>query len=448
MCSMKCADILIKNCSLLTPEFEVISDQSVVIKEKKILEIGDESTISKIYTADEAINGKGKLLIPGFIDAHTHICQQLLRGRITDEYPMIWTRIMVPFESSLSEEDVFISSQLSCLEMIKSGTTAFIDAGGRYMHQVARSVLESGLRGVITCSTMDRGGNIPESMKSSAADNIRRNESLFNDFHGAGEGRLDVWFSLRSIITCSPELIQDVFEKARELGTGVHSHMNEYPNEVSYCLENFQKRPFEFLESLGALGSNFLGAHGILLSENEMDIIKNYDVKIAHCPISNSGKGFTKTPSLINREVGISLGTDGAGHSSLSLIDQMKVFKSLMKVYWGMPVFDPMVMPSRTILEMATLGGAKSMLREDQLGTLEVGKKADMVLINIDKPHIQPTHNLINTLVESVNSGDISDVIVDGKMIMKSREVLTLDEEKIRYESKSAFEGLKTKANI
>ncbi|MFC7395047.1 amidohydrolase family protein [Scopulibacillus cellulosilyticus] len=442
------ADLMIKNCSILTPEFEVKSGQCVVIKDKNILDIGDETILSKNYKTKETLNGNGKLVMPGLIDAHTHICQQLLRGRITDEYPMIWTRIMVPFESNLQEKDVFTSAQLSCLEMIESGTTAFIDAGGRHMHKVAEAVIESGLRGVLTCSTMDSGKDIPDTMKSSIEENLCVNKQLFNDFHGAGDGRLDVWFSLRSIITCTPGLIQKVFEMARDCSTGVQTHMNEYPNEVSYCLENFQMRPYEFLESLGVLDQNFLGAHSILLSENEMEIIKKYNSKIVHCPISNAGKGFTKTPGLLQKGIGIGLGTDGAAHSGLSLFDQMKVFKSLMRAFWGVPIFDPVVMPSKNILEMATLGGAKSMLQEHQLGTLEAGKKADMILINIDQPHIQPTHQLVNTLIESVNSNDVTDTIVNGKLLMKNREVLTLDEEKIKYESKRAMKDLSIRAKI
>lgn len=442
------ADLIIKNCSVLTPEFNVIDDQYVVIKSNYIIDIGNADLLSEVYQSRETLNGNGKLVMPGLIDSHTHTCQQLLRGRIADEYPMIWTRIMVPFESNLKEKDVYISSQLSCLEMIKSGTTAFIDAGGRHMHKAADSVLESGLRGVITCSTMDSGRDIPETMKSSTDQNISTNLQLFKDFHGTGNGRLDVWFSLRSIITCTPDLIQKVFETAKECSTGVQSHMNEYPNEISYCLENFQMRPFEYLESLGVLDDHFLGAHSILLSENEIDIVQRYNSKIVHCPISNSGKGIPKTPSLLQKGISVGFGTDGAGHSGLSLLDQMKVFKSLMRAFLGVPIFDPVVMPSKSILEMATLGGAKAMMREDELGTLEVGKKADMILINIDQPHIQPTHNLLNTLIESVNSNDITDCIVDGQIVMKNREVLTLDEEKIIYESKLAMKELSIRANI
>lgn len=200
------ADLIIKNCSILTPDFEIIHDQNIVIKEQTIIAIEKERT--ETYDVKESLDGKGKLVMPGFIDAHTHTNQQLLRGRISDEYPMIWTRIMVPFESNLKEEDVAISAELSCLEMLKAGTTGFIDAGGSYMHKVAEAVETSGLRGVLTCSTMDTGAAIPESMKTTIENNIERNKDLFDAYHGKADGRIKVWYSLRSLITCTPELIQ------------------------------------------------------------------------------------------------------------------------------------------------------------------------------------------------------------------------------------------------
>jgi 5-methylthioadenosine/S-adenosylhomocysteine deaminase len=448
MNSLNESDLIIKDCSILTHEFEIKTNQSIVIHDNRITAVDDAAVIHETYTASSWIDGKGKLFMPGFVDAHMHTCQQLLKGRIADEYPMIWTRIMVPFESNLREKDVHISAQLSCLDMIKSGTTAFVDAGGTYMHKVAESALQSGLRAAITCSTMNSGQQIPENMKSSGEELLKRNVALFEEFNGSGDERLNVWFSLRSIISCTPDLITEVFAKAKELNTGVQAHMNEYPNEISFCLENFQKRPFEFLESLGVLGPHFLSAHSILLSENEIDILKNYDVKVAHCPISNAGKGIPKTPSLLQKGVSVGIGTDGAAHSGLSILDEIKTFKSLMRAFWGTPVFDPMVMPAKKLLELATLGGARAMLQEDQFGTLEAEKKADLIGIDIDQPHIQPTHNLVNSLVESVNSSDVSDVIVNGKVIMKNREVLTLDEEKIMYESKLAMESMSLRAGI
>lgn len=442
------SDILIRNCSMLTEDYRVIADKSIVINDSQILDIDEVASIDEKYDAKEVLEGKGKLFMPGMVDAHAHTCQQLLRGRIMDEYPMIWKRIMVPYESNLKEEDISISAQLSCLEMIKSGTTSFADAGGTYMHKVGEAVIESGLRAAITCSTMDSDASIPKNMISTEKEAIERNVKIFKDFHDTANGRLEVWFSLRTLISCSPSLIVKAFETAKEFNTGIHVHMNEYPNEINFCLENYQKRPIEYLESLGVLGPNFLSAHTILVSENEIDILKNYDVKVVHCPISNLGKGVHKTPRLLQSGVSVGFGTDGTAHAGMSLFNEIKVFRSAMHANLGVPICDPVIMPAKKLLEIATLGGAKAMLHGDCLGVLKVGKQADLISIDIDQPHIMPTHNMVNTLVEVVNSNDVRDMIVDGKLIMKNREVLTLDEEKIMFMSKSALKNITNRAGI
>lgn len=441
-------DILIKNCSILTEDYNVVENKSIVINESLIIDIDDMAIIDEKYEGNKVLDGKGKLFMPGLVDAHTHTCQQLLRGKIIDQYPMIWKRIMVPFESNLTEKDVLISAQLSNLEMIKSGTTSFADAGGIYMDRVGETVIQSGLRAAITCSTMDNDKSIPKNMISTEKEAMDRNIKLYNDFHNNGDGRLEIWFSLRTLISCSPSLIVKAFETAKEYNTGIHVHINEYPNEINFCLENYQKRPIEYLESLKILGPNLLSAHSILLSENEIDILKQYDVKVVHCPISNLGKGVPKTPRLLQSGISVGLGTDGTAHAGISLFNEMKVFRSAMHANLGVPISDPMIMPAKNLLKMVTLGGARAMLHEDILGILKPGKKADLISIDLDQPHIMPTHNLANTLVEVVNSTDVKDMIVNGKLIMKNREVLTLDEEKIMHMSKSALKDISNRAGF
>ncbi len=442
------SDIIIRNCSMLTEDYNVVEDKSIVIKDSLLLDIDDVKVIDEKYEGKEVLEGKDKLFMPGLVDAHMHTCQQLLRGRIMDEYPMIWKRIMIPFESNLKEEDVSVSAQLSCLEMIKSGTTSFSDAGGIFMDRVGETVVQSGLRAAITCSTMDNDKSAPINMLSTVKEAIERNTKLYNDFHNSGNGRLEVWFSLRTLISCSPDLIVKAFEAAKELNTGIHVHMNEYPNEINYCLENYQKRPIEYLESLGVLGPNLLSAHSILLSENEIDILKKYDVKVVHCPISNLGKGVPKAPRLLQSGVSVGFGTDGTAHAGMSLFNEIKVFRSAMHANLGVPISDPVIMPARKLLEIATLGGARAMLHGDSLGVLKKGKKADLISIDLNQPHIMPTHSMVNTLVEVVNSTDVRDMIVNGELIMKNREVLTLDEEKIIHVSKSALKDIANRAGI
>lgn len=434
-------DLIIQNCSILTKDFVILENQSIAILNGKIVALDDSSTLANRYTASSVRDGKHKLYMPGLIDAHMHTNQQLLRGRIMDELPMIWTRIMLPYESNLTPATVELSAQLASLEMIKSGTTAFADAGGSFMDTAATVYLQSGLRGVLTYSTIDQGP-VPNTMKTSTKEAIQRTKSLYDAYHLKNDGLLQVFFSLRSILSCSPNLIQETFVLADELDTGVHAHINEYNNEVNYCLEHFKKRPLEYLESLNILGPHFLSAHSLMLSETEKAILAKYNIKVAHCPFSNCGKAVPSTPSLLEKGITVALGTDGTAHGGMSLWNEMKIFRSVMNVTHGISTSNPVIMPAKTLLHMATQGGATAIKQDHHIGQLTVGYTADLIGIHIDQPHLYPTHNLVNTLVESVNANDVVDMVVNGKLIMKDREVLTLDEERILYQAKKYFSTL------
>lgn len=428
--------LLIKNCSLLTEDFQILTHQSIAILDQTILAIDHTDSLSTQYTADTLLDGQNKLFMPGLIDAHMHTNQQLLRGRITDELPMIWTRIMLPYESTLTPEQVTLSAQLAALEMIQAGTTAFADAGGSFMDHAAEIYLQSGLRASLTYSTMDLG---TAAMKTTTAEAISRTEQLYHTYHGQANGLLQVFFSLRSLLSCSEALIQESFHLASALDTGVHVHMNEYPNEINHCLEHFQKRPLEYLAALDVLGGHFLSAHSLFLSESEKAILAQYDIKVAHCPFSNCGKAIPDTPSLLAKGISVGLGTDGTAHGGMSLWHEMKIFRSIMNASHGLASCNPVIMPAKQILHMVTQGGADLIKHAHDLGKLKVGFKADLISIDLNQPHLYPTHNLINTLVESVGTGDVRDMIVNGQLLMKDRQILTLDQEKILFEARQFF---------
>ncbi|MHB1394823.1 MAG: amidohydrolase family protein [Clostridia bacterium] len=437
----KC-DILVNDCRILTSEYSIVKDHSIAIKDSLILEIGPSDEMKTKYEGKNVISGKGKLAMPGFVDGHTHTSQQLLRGRITDEYPVIYLRFNLPYESKLDEYDVGLCTSLSCLEMIKSGITSFADAGSTDIHKVVEKVSESGLRGALTRATSDKGDLLPPNMKDTTHDAIRKTEQLYQEFNGSADGRINIWFQFRSVATCSEELIRGVAEKAREYNTGLHTHLSEYNESILYTLGKYGIREVEFLDRLGAVGPNLLAAHSILINDRDIKTLKDCDAKIVHCPRSNLGKGFTKTPQLLSLGMSVGLGTDGTAHSGLSMFREMTAFRHSQVAQWGVPYFDSSVMSTRTLIEMATLGGAKALLLDDKIGTLEKGKKADMILINIDQPHIIPTHNLLNTLTETVETNDIVDVIVNGKVLMESRVVKSLDEEKLMFEAKNEYKRI------
>ncbi|MGN8646545.1 amidohydrolase family protein [Gracilibacillus sp. HCP3S3_G5_1] len=447
---MEEANIIIKNCNLLTPDFEIVEDQTVVVKDTKIAAIGKAEILLKNYKAKEIINGKGKLLMPGLVDAHTHMCQQFLRGRTDGEYPMVWARVLVPFESSLEEEDAYLSGLLGGLEMIKSGTTTFNESGGVHMNRVADATIESGLRASLTYSTMDDAPFVPANMKSvSPQEASEQIEQFYRDYHGEGDGRIRIFFALRQVMTSTPGLIELMGEKAREYHTGLHIHLSEHRDEVRHCLQNYQKRPAEVFDQFGQLGPNWVTAHNVLLSENEIELLREKDVKLVHCPRANfGGHGVPKTPTILKNNISLGIASDGAASCSLSLFDEMRTLSTGLKSHYGIHDFDPFVITAKQLLHMATLGGASVLQLEKQIGSIEIGKKADLILIDIDQPHISPSHSLISTIINAVNSNDVNDSVIDGKIVMKDREVLTLDEEKILYESKKRIKKIAEKANI
>ena len=423
-------DLMITDAAVLLPDGTVQSGQTIEVKDGKIYSIRPFRDSDMPGAAENQIPGKGKLVMPGLVDCHMHTGQQLLKGKVLDELPMIWTRIMLPFESTLTEEKMELSASLAALEMIKSGTTAFVDAGSYHMETAAEVYVRSGLRGLLSASTMDEKG-LPDSIAQNADEAVAQTDRLYDRYHG--KGNLKVAYSLRSLISCSEELIRKTAERAKERGAKLQAHMNEYAGEVNFSLTNRRMRPFEYLDSLGVLNGDFLAAHCLLLSEREKEILAERDAKVCHCPFSNCGKGAPDTPSLREKGICVGLGTDGAAHGGLSLWNEMKIFRSVMNVEYGSRLNEPAVMPAKDILKMATENGYRFMGEDG--GRIEIGKKADLITVNMMQPHLFPTGNPVNTLLECVTAADVCDSIVNGKVLMRNRKVLTLDEEKILVEA-------------
>ena len=426
------ADLLIRNSDYLNETFELTEGKSILISDGKIEAVGTAAELEERYQWKEELDGSGCIYMPGLVDSHMHTGQQLLRGRVLDEMPMIWTRIMLPYESTLTPERMRLSARMAAVEMIHAGTTGFIDAGSYFMAEAAGVYAQSGLRGALSYSTMDQKG-LPASIAMDAETAIQKTDELYKEFHG--QGNLKVYYSLRSLISCSEDLIRMAAERAAERHTMLQAHMNEYPGEINFYMERKQMRPYEYLDSLGVLGPDFLGAHSLILSEREMELIQERGAVLCHCPFSNCGKAVPDTPKLLEMGIPVGLGTDGAAHGGLSLWNEMKIFRSVMNICKGVPQRNPHIMPAATILKMVLEGGAAALGETGSLGRLEAGYKADLISIDLRQPHLMPTGNLINTLLEIVTGPDVRDVIVGGRVIMENREIKTLDEEKILHEA-------------
>lgn len=430
---MKDCDILIKNARVLKPDMTIASNQFIAVKDSKIVETGDGEGQ---YRAKTVIGDGHILWMPGLTDGHVHTSQQFLKGSLLDEKPVIWKRINVPFEASLTEETMALSARLAGAEMIRNGTTSFVDAGGPHVEAAAEEYLKMGMRGALTWQTTD-GAKVPDSLRVETKEGLPRLERLYRDYHGK-DGLIQVYYSVTSLTACSEELFRSVLLAAKEKGIAAECHMNEYTSEIMDFMERYQVRPFEYLEQIGALTERFVAAHCIMLSETEIGIMERHHVKAVHCPFSNCGKGVPPTPRLLAAGIPVAFGSDGAGHGGLDLFREMRSFRCVMNATHGIATGNPQIMPARTLLSMATGGEALMM---DNLGRIEAGCLADLIGINLDQPHLMGTGSLVNSLVESVSGADVCHSVIHGKLVMKNRELLTVDEEKLLYETGKVMGG-------
>ncbi len=422
--------MIIRNTTVIKDYENVVNHVSIVIENDEITDIDDHKIIDEKYKDKDIINGENKWFMPGLVDCHTHTGQQLLKGMVLDAKPIIWSRIMLPFESTLSPDKMKFMAELSALEMIKSGTLGFIDAGSYFMEEACKVYEKSGLIGRITASTMD-DQTLPESIRTNSAEALKVLDDLYEKHNSE---KIKIYYSLRALNNCSDDLIVKVFEHAGERNTFVESHMNEYQQEVDGIVLRSGKRPYVFLNELGVLTNKFIGAHSLLLSEEEKEIIREKDIKICHCPFSNSGKAVADTPDLLKKGITIGFGTDGAAHGGLSLWNEIKIFRNIMNICHGVPNRIYNAMPAETLIKMAAYNGYQ--LLDEKGGKIEKGYKANLIGINAGTAALIPTGNILHTLVESVNANDVSDMIVRGEFVMKDREVKTLDEEEILAKAK------------
>jgi 5-methylthioadenosine/S-adenosylhomocysteine deaminase len=427
-------DILIKNGIIVTvnQKDEIIVDGAIAIKGNKIIAVGKSSDIEKDFKSDILIDAKNKAVLPGFINAHTHEC--LLRGLCEDLPLMEWlNKLCFPMENAFSEEHMRASALLNQLEMIKSGTTTFIDIY-RHEHKAAEVVEKSGLRAILAPQLADL---LPCKME-----NINDNERLLRDWNGKANGRIRVWFGPHAPYSCSTELLMKVKELAEKYKTGIHIHLSESKDEVQRFIKYYGKRPIEFMNDLKFLNSNVHAAHCVWLNEKEIEILKRNKVSVAYNPTSNMklASGIAPIMRLLQASIVVGLGTDSIlSNNNLDMIEEMRFASFLQRVH----ELNATALPANKVLRMATIEGAKCLRMENEVGSIEVGKKADIILIDLNKPHLSPLFlkpitNIIEQIVYSASGSDVDTVIVDGKILMENRKVKSLEECEVIEEAQKA----------
>jgi 5-methylthioadenosine/S-adenosylhomocysteine deaminase len=412
-----------------------ITDGALLIKNDKIAFIG-KSASATCTKAEIEIDAKGKVALPGLVNCHTHVPMTLFRGIAEDQPLDTWLRDAIwPLEAKLKLEDVYIGALLGCLEMIKSGTTCFADM---YFHEdmVAKAVKKSGLRGVLAEGIMEAGN------KALGKKMFSKSVNFAKSFNGYAGNRVRTMLGPHSAYSCSPDLLRKISEKASELNVGAHLHLAESEDMFKKFEKKHGSSEVEFLDNMGFLKKHTLAAHCINLSRKDMRILSERGVNVVYVPVANMklGLGAAKIKDLLNLGINVGLGTDGpASNNSFDMFETMKTAALLQKLVYH----NPSIMPAYEVLKMATINGARALGLEKSVGSLEIGKKADVVLIDLSKPHLKPLHNIYASIVYSARGSDVDTVIVDGKILMENRQVKILSEKAVMEKAeKVAFDLL------
>jgi 5-methylthioadenosine/S-adenosylhomocysteine deaminase len=433
---LKKTKLLIKNARFIT-----MDDAQPYISEGYMVVVGDR--IADIAAGlpptdqsyDETIDGKGKLYMPGLVNTHCHAAMSLLRGYGDDLALQVWLQEkMWPNEAKFGAEGVRVGTSLSIVEMIKSGTTTFVDMYD-HMDEVAKAVEVSGMRACLTRGVI--GNWCPEEV---AQAKLKDATEFARNWHGRAEGRITTMMSPHAPYTCSPSYIEQIVGIATDLNLPIHTHMSETKREVDENEAEYGSRPVEHLRKLGFFDRPALVAHAVHLTDEEIAILKQYDVRVSHNIGSNLklASGVARVPELLAAGVKVSLGTDSsASNNNLDMFEEIRLAALIHKGVSG----DPTAVPANEALRMGTLVGAQSIWL-DEVGALKSGMKADFIALNIEQAHFYPQSDYISHIVYAAAGQDVSDMCVDGRFIMKNRELLTMDEERIRAEAEQQFQRL------
>jgi 5-methylthioadenosine/S-adenosylhomocysteine deaminase len=416
--------ILVKNVNVVTMQGHdrIISDAEIAIDKGKIIGVGPVGTVKPDFRPDRLIDGRGFVAMPGLINCHTHAAMTLLRGYADDLPLMHWLSEKIwPLEAKLEPGDIYWGSLLCCLEMIKSGTTTFADM---YFHmpEVARAVEKSGIRACLSRGLIGVG---PEAETA-----LEQSKQFVQDWHGAANGRITTMLGPHAPYTCPPDYLKKVMALADQLAVGIHIHLAESKTEIEDITRDYNKSPVKLMLDTGVLERRVLAAHCVHLTDEDIDILAEKGVGVAHNPESNMklASGIAPVYKMLKKGVKVGLGTDGAAsNNNLDMIEEMRSASLLQKV----ACMDPVVLPSYETLKMATCGGAGILGLENEVGMLKEGMKADIILLNFHKPHLYPKHDLIAHMVYSAQSADVETVLIDGQVVMENRRVLTIDEEEV-----------------
>lgn len=432
---------LIRNAVILTmnPNQDIVAGD-VLIQNNRIATIGPNLQDE----ADVVIDAAGKVLLPGFVQTHIHLCQTLFRGRADDLALIDWLRSRIwPLEAAHSEDSVYYSALLGLGELIRSGTTTILDMETVHHADAAfRAIESSGMRAISGKVMMDHGTEVPLPLQEETGRSLRESVDLLEKWNGAANGRIHYAFCPRFVVSCTEELLVGVRDLSAQYGVRVHTHASENRDEIALVEAERGMRNVVYLDHIGLARPNLILAHSIWLDEEEKRIIRERGVKVTHCPGSNLklASGIAEVPDLLARGIPVGIGADGAPcNNNLDMYQEMRLTAFIQKVRHG-----PTAMDARTVLRMATMGGAEVLGLEKEIGSIEVGKLADLQLLDLEDFHVYPSYDadLFSRVVYAATRGDVDTVLIDGEIVMSGKQVRTIDRSVVLKEADRSLKGL------
>tara|TARA_B110000858_G_scaffold39149_1_gene44372 strand:- start:6865 stop:8307 length:1443 start_codon:yes stop_codon:yes gene_type:complete len=427
-------DLIILGDTIVTMDAmgAILENSAIAIDDGVILAVGPAAQITAEYSAMETLDGENRIVMPGLINGHSHAAMTLFRGIADDLTLMDWlNNYIFPSEVQFVDSElVRIGTELACWEMIRGGTTTFVDMY-YYPETVAEVVDSCGMRALVSATVIDQRSPDAES----AADSIQKGIEFIGRWKNKNS-RITPIFGPHSNYTLNAEQLQAVRAAATEYGVGISIHMSESPFELQYSKDTFGKTSVEFYESIGFLDGPTIAAHMIWPTAVEIPILVERKIGVIHNPTSNMkiASGISPIVEMLQAGVHIGLGTDGAAsNNDLDMWEEMRLAALLQKV----DRMNPTVMPASTVLGMATSGGAIAIGLGDAVGSIEVGKRADIIQVAFDDVHHVPTYDVISHLVYVTDEQDVASVVVDGKVLMRNGEILTIDTERVTAEAKA-----------
>jgi 5-methylthioadenosine/S-adenosylhomocysteine deaminase len=443
------ADLLITGTDIVTFDDAntVVLDGAIAVRGNAIVWIGASADAAKLYAAKETVKGPGMIAMPGLIDAHYHTGQQLLRGKLAAMHGKHasksphWKNYYVPFECGLEPEDVYCSGIAGYTSMISVGTTCFLEAGGPHPDEMGRAANDVGIRGRIALSTMDIDDTLPANYRMTTGQALKENEALVKRWKD--HPRVNAWLALRQIIVNSEELRIGMSHLATELDTQIHTHLSEGTYEVDYTLENYGMRPPEYFEKLGMFNERLHCAHSVLLTLPEIELYAKRNVSICHCAFGNYGIGYHQMFEMVRRNIRVGLGTDGpGGRCTLDLFEVAHFAVLGQQIVNGTLYHGAVPIGYDQMLKIACRNGARAARMENKIGSIEAGKLADIVLVTSSDYDQYPVVDPVITLSQNCNGRDVRTVIVDGRVVMKDREFVSLDLGPMRRHVEKQYAGI------